>query len=229
MSIEMWKWKSLSCVQLFLTPWTVVHGMLQARILGWVAVPFSRGSSQPGDQTQVSHTAGGFFTIANNQCCWGYGEKQTLRHWRWECHLMHPLWKIVWRFLKKLKIELPFDPAVPLTGIYAETILTWKDIYIPIFMLSLLFSHQVESNSSLPHGWQHARPPCPSLSSRVCPSSHPVNPTISSSVALFSICLQFFPASGSLPVNRLFASGGQSIGASASASVLPISIKSWCS
>ena len=56
-----WKWKSLSCVWLFVTPWTV-HGILQARILEWVAVPFSRGSSQPGDWTQVSHMAGRFFT-----------------------------------------------------------------------------------------------------------------------------------------------------------------------
>ena len=57
-----WKWKSLSHVQLFVIPWTIVHGILQARILEWVAVPFSRGSSQPRDQTQVSRIAGGFFT-----------------------------------------------------------------------------------------------------------------------------------------------------------------------
>ena len=56
-----WKWKSLSCVRLFETPWTV-HGILQARILEWVAFPISRGSSQPRDQTQVSHIAGRFFT-----------------------------------------------------------------------------------------------------------------------------------------------------------------------
>ena len=48
--------------ELFVTPWTVVHGILQARILEWVAFPFSRGSSQPRDQTQVSRIAGGFFT-----------------------------------------------------------------------------------------------------------------------------------------------------------------------
>ena len=53
-------WKSIICV--FVTPWTVVHGILQARIPEWVAVPFSRGSSQPRDQTQVSHSAGGFLT-----------------------------------------------------------------------------------------------------------------------------------------------------------------------
>ena len=56
-----WKWKWISCVQLFETPWTV-HGIFQDRILEWVAFPFSRGSSQPRDQTRVSHLAGRFFT-----------------------------------------------------------------------------------------------------------------------------------------------------------------------
>ena len=54
-------WKLLSCVQFFATPWTI-HGILQARIQEWVAFSFSRGSSQPRDQTQVSHIAGRFFT-----------------------------------------------------------------------------------------------------------------------------------------------------------------------
>ena len=57
-----WKWKSLSCVWLFATPWIVVHGILQTKILERVAFLFSRGSSQPRDQTQVFHIAGGFFT-----------------------------------------------------------------------------------------------------------------------------------------------------------------------
>ena len=57
------QWTSLSRVQLFATPWTIrVHGILQARILEWLALPFSRGSSQPKDQTQAFCTAGGFFT-----------------------------------------------------------------------------------------------------------------------------------------------------------------------
>ena len=57
------KWKLLSRVWLFATPWTcIVHGILQARILEWVAFPFSRGSSQCRDQTQVSHIVGRFFT-----------------------------------------------------------------------------------------------------------------------------------------------------------------------
>ena len=57
-----WKWKPLSPVWLFATPRTLVHGILQASLLEWVAFPFSRGSSQPRDRTQVSCTAGGFFT-----------------------------------------------------------------------------------------------------------------------------------------------------------------------
>ena len=57
--IQHWKWKSLSCVRLSATPWTIytLHGILQARILEWVTIPSSRGSSQPRDQTQVSHIA----------------------------------------------------------------------------------------------------------------------------------------------------------------------------
>ena len=80
------------------------------------------------------------------------------------------------------------------------------------------------SSSLQPHGLQHARPPCPSSCPRVCPSSCPLNwwchSTVSSSVTPFSSCPQSFPASGSFPTSLLFASGGQSIGASAS--VLPI-------
>ena len=82
-----------------------------------------------------------------------------------------------------------------------------------------------------PHGLQHARLPCPSPSpgthSNTCSSSWWRHPTISSSVAPFSSCLQSFPASGSLPISQLFASGGQSIGVSASASVLPMNIQGW--
>ena len=92
----------------------------------------------------------------------------------------------------------------------------------------MLFSHQVVSDSSWPYGLQHPRLPYPSLSPGVYPSSCPLNlwchPTISSSVILFSFCLQSFPASGSFPMSQLFPFGGQSIGASASASVLPKSI-----
>ena len=62
MVLAKWKWKSSSRVWLFATPFYIVHGILKARILKWVAFPFSRWSSQPRDQTHVSHIAGGFFT-----------------------------------------------------------------------------------------------------------------------------------------------------------------------
>ena len=96
---------------------------------------------------------------------------------------------------------------------------------------SVQFSHSVVSDSLQPHGLQHARPPCPSPTPGVysdsCPWSRWCHPTISSSVVPFSSCLQSFPASGSFPMSQLFASGGQSIGVSASASVLPMKTQDW--
>ena len=86
-------------------------------------------------------------------------------------------------------------------------------------------------DSLLHHGPQHARPPCPSptcgVYSNSCPLSQWCHPTISSSVVPFSSHLQSFPASGSFPMSQFFASGGQSIGVSASASVLPMNIQDW--
>ena len=87
------------------------------------------------------------------------------------------------------------------------------------------------SNSLQPHGLQHARLSCPSLSPRVCSNSCALSrrchPTISSSVAPFSSCLHSMPASGSFPKSRLFPSGDQSIRVSTSASVLPMNIQDW--
>ena len=100
-----------------------------------------------------------------------------------------------------------------------------------ILILFLLFSCSVMSNSLRPHGFQHARVPCPLPSSGVCSYSYLLSqwchPTISASVAPFSSCLQSFPAWGSFQMSWLFSSGGQSIGASASASVLPMNIQDW--
>ena len=96
-------------------------------------------------------------------------------------------------------------------------------------MRLLSFSRQIMSNSFQLHGLQHSRLPCTSPSPRVCPSSCPLNrwchPTISSSVTSFSSCPQSFPASGSFPKSQLFASDGQGIGASASASVFLMNIQ----
>ena len=96
---------------------------------------------------------------------------------------------------------------------------------------SIQFSHSVMSDSLQPYGLQHSRLPCPSPTPRAysnsCPSSQWYHPTISSSVIPFSSCLQSFPASGSFLVSQFFTSGGQSIGVSASASVLPMNTQDW--
>ena len=96
---------------------------------------------------------------------------------------------------------------------------------------SVQFSLSVVSDSLWPHESQHARSPCPSPTPRVysnsCPSSRWCHPAISSSVVPFSSCLQSLPESGSFPMSQLFAWGGQSIGVSASASVLPMNTLDW--
>ena len=103
----------------------------------------------------------------------------------------------------------------------------WFSSFIEISLL--MFSHSVLSHSLQPHGLQHARLPCPP-SPRACsnsgPSSRWCHPAISSSVIPFS-CLQSFPASGYFPMSRLFTSGDQIIGASVTASVLPMDTQDW--
>ena len=100
-----------------------------------------------------------------------------------------------------------------------------------ITTMLLLFSCPIVSNSFRPHGLQQARPPCPSASPGVCPSSCPLHqwcqPAISSSDALFSFCRWSFPASVTFPMRQVFAPDDQNTGASVSASVLPIGIQGW--
>ena len=137
--------------------------------------------------------------------CWQQSRKKgTLVHYRWECKLISPPLKTVWRFFKKLKVELP---------------------------LLLLFSHSVMSNSLQPPGLQHTKllclSPSPRACSNSCSSSRWCHPTIWASVNPFSTCLQYSPAPGSFLMSQLFTSGGQSIGATASASVLPMNIQDW--
>ena len=77
--------------------------------------------------------------------------KGTLLHCRWKCKLMQPLWRTIWRFLKKLKIELPYDPAIPLLDIYPEKTIIQKDTCTPMFIAALL---------TIARTWK--QPKCPS-------------------------------------------------------------------
>ena len=99
------------------------------------------------------------------------------------------------------------------------------------FLPSIQFSHSVVSNSLQPHEQQRARPPCPSPAPRIYPNSSPLSwwchPTISSSVVPFSSCPHSFPSSRSFQMSQLFPSHGQSIGLSASTSVLPVNTQDW--
>ena len=102
---------------------------------------------------------------------------------------------------------------------------------MPEFPTSVQFCHSVVSDSLQPHGLLHSRSPCPSPTPRVYSDSSPLSqwwpPIISSCFIPFSSRLQSFPASGSFQISQFFASGGQSIGASASVSVLPMNIQDW--
>ena len=118
----------------------------------------------------------------------------------------------------------------PRVNLPSFTISNLQERNSPVWISSVQFSRSVVYDSLQPHGLQHLRPPCPTASGAClnsCPLSRWCHPTISSSVISFSSCLQSFPASGSFQMSHLFASGGQSIGVSASTPVLPMNTQDW--
>ena len=99
---------------------------------------YQRNANQNYNEISPHTSQRALIKMSTNNKCWeGCKEKGTPLHCCWECNLVQPLWKTVWRFLKKLQIELPYDPAIPLLGIHTKETRIERDICTPMFTAAL--------------------------------------------------------------------------------------------
>ena len=204
-------------------------GILQARILEWVAMSSSRGSSQPRAQTHGPSHRRQILYHLSPQGSPLYQQSLQFPH----------LYGILFFSSRSFSLtheKKNINPSSQVLGFSYSISPTYimKPIYITVvgtWVSSVQFSFAIVSNSLRPRGLQHTRLPCPSSTagaySNSCPLSRWCHPTISSSVIPFSSCLQSFPSSGCFQMSQFFKSGGQSVGVSVSASFLPMNIQDW--
>ena len=197
-----------------------------------------RGSGWSDVHSHGYHHVGFLISFENERSCNIQPPFPQLSELRSRCRL--------WRYWDKLRHNFKFKQKFIPIGQYqtrsgqeratnrsrGEAIITKRQKQSKeLQFCSVQFSCSVVSNSLQPHGLQHTMLPSPSptpgVYSNSCPLSQWCHPTISFSVIPFSSCLQSFPTSGSFQMSQLFASGGQSLGVSASASVLPMNIQDW--
>ena len=94
-------------------------------------------SPRPVSKSKKASTGSTLSTLGIENCLWDFLFKNTLLHCWWECKLVQPLWTTVWRVLKKLEIELPYDPAIPLLGIHTKETRIERDTCTPMFIVAL--------------------------------------------------------------------------------------------
>ena len=195
-------------------PGSYVHAIFQARILEWVAISFSRNSSQPRDWNHVS-------------CVYCIG-RRVLYH----CATSEDIWYISCRPNINNQI-LYIDHFLILCRHRMQIIL--MAIYIYIYISSVQFNHSVVSDSLRPHELQHTRHPCPKPTPGVYSNSCPLSPVMPSNHLILCCPLLLLPSifanirifSNESVLRIRWPSGGQSIGVSALASVLPMNIQDW--